>query len=761
MTELTGNPVQRIDLEPPPGPPAKDADAPPESRHLPWLEACLRHGDVLVAKISAPSLLAEGMKTHASGLYYNHAYTVLAVHRPADAPGDAVIKCFNPWRGGAYTPTVQEKRFSDYEDASRPGTAESYPRGARGAAAAPLPDTAGDIEHHCFFIPAAEFFATFTRVYRVVHIPASWNQVALRGAWFGRTAGGPPALADQPNGAFCTNPQYRVTARKACDVIVHVSIKDPNLLGAGAFEDGNVRGLVRPPRFEVLALASEPLDYTRKFLVNPRELLCYEPMPEAGGLDLTAQFHLKAGTAAVIVPYTEAPGLSSAFALRFFTSAPIEVEELTTPETATVVGGWEGVSAGGGPDFSSWGSNPQYLIQPQETTKIMVQLEPAEPSKPSHILDDEDEDEDDLLDESYGYLSMSYRFNQSLGLGTSVTSNVTGRTGGGVSTAPPPEGTQRLSSLDMPPSTISSHGREALGEPSRANSSVSQSHNTGPYNRTQSQSTHVSNHGSGASPMRGAQKKRMALIVCKPTEVQGGGLGRRLFLSSSLQEVLAQTAWVRLAQQTSLSILLTCGVPIMLCPTIRFPGVPGRFKMSIYSQTPLQVFELPPARTVTVTGEWTEIKSGGCDLHKTFKKNPAFVLTVKGRGPVQLSVHRADAKGVPLTAAGAMGDKGIDRMAGFYVFEAAKPPSRGQGAVLPADALGSRVFESSFVPTVQVTGEVVLGTAAPETVYYLLAATYSPNQMGRFLVTATATVDLDLYEYAGLPVRVKRDSQIA
>lgn len=110
LGELTGNPVQRIVMEP------QEAQEGVESPWLAQFESWLKRGDTLVTKVSAPTLVSDGMVAHSCGVYYNHAYTILGVERRSGQANDAMIKCYNPWRGGMYVPPVSAKRFSDFDD---------------------------------------------------------------------------------------------------------------------------------------------------------------------------------------------------------------------------------------------------------------------------------------------------------------------------------------------------------------------------------------------------------------------------------------------------------------------------------------------------------------------------------------------------------------------------------------------------------------------------------------------------------------------
>lgn len=537
-----------------------------------------------------------------------------------------------------------------------------------------------------FWMPAAEFFALFNTAYTVRRLPDTWHQIQLDGAWVGATAGGPPALGSLVNGTFCCNPQYRVSAKRKGQAILHLSVRDPNLAPRVMEVGDEPRGVIRPPRFELVVLQCEAHDYSRKFLSSPRDMVAHVA-GDGRSLDLVVKFEVHEDRAYVAVPFTSQPGVEDAFVLRCFCSGPLEIEQLPAPYHLTITGNWDATSAGGGPEEPTWGSNPQFMFSVPQTTKIMLHLEPCEANKPSQVLDDHEEEA------GYGSTALALASGSNGGTGprNSGTNEALGTpiASGAASPVPLPHSDSRGSNpaatatRNSTNSLGSLHGTRPLGEPG----SVPM---TPPGN-----------------PHEAPVAREMALFVVRPG-LTTDGIGRRLFITSPQdEEVLSSSPFVRMSQQAALSLLVTGGVPLAVVPTIRAPGLESRFKMNVFSQAPVTVLEMPKVKTVTLRGEWTQARSGGCDLGKTFRKNPIFMVTVRGKARLRVSVQKLGRH--------ARSDKGIDRMIGYYVYEA-RPVSRGREGVTLAEFFGRRVFESPFVPTESVSdgrslgGPVVLAT---------------------------------------------------
>jgi hypothetical protein len=71
-----------------------------------------------------------------------------------------------------------------------------------------------DNDSNCFWMHAADFFHTFTRVYVCKLPPAHWSSLAIRGEWNLSTAGG---SCSEPTWAF--NPQFRMWCKGQAEAV--------------------------------------------------------------------------------------------------------------------------------------------------------------------------------------------------------------------------------------------------------------------------------------------------------------------------------------------------------------------------------------------------------------------------------------------------------------------------------------------------------------------------------------------------------------
>lgn len=91
-----------------------------------------------------------------------------------------------------------------------------------------------------------DFCANFSMVYLCKIFPSTWSQYSITGEWSGNTAGGPyppeelkkpeeneegkePAVPQDTNNKWFNNPQFRITVKKKCNIIMSVMQEDEKI----------------------------------------------------------------------------------------------------------------------------------------------------------------------------------------------------------------------------------------------------------------------------------------------------------------------------------------------------------------------------------------------------------------------------------------------------------------------------------------------------------------------------------------------------
>ena len=153
-----------------------------------------------------------------SGITYNHAYGLTRVEDVTATDQLQLIYIRNPWGPG---PAEWSGRYCDedemWDDQMKLREKLNYQFQNDGN----------------WWMDYKDWKANYNKVYVCKIFPSSWSQFSIKGEWNEKTHGGPyPALADRDeeakdtkthldtNDKWFTNPQYRLTVTKKCQVII-------------------------------------------------------------------------------------------------------------------------------------------------------------------------------------------------------------------------------------------------------------------------------------------------------------------------------------------------------------------------------------------------------------------------------------------------------------------------------------------------------------------------------------------------------------
>ncbi|GLI63404.1 hypothetical protein VaNZ11_006368 [Volvox africanus] len=337
------------------------------------------------------------------GLQYNQVYSVLEVR----AVGDAIqlVRLHCPWPRGMWNGPW-----------------------ALGSPQWDIPAVAPHLESFrttwddeaTFWMPFADFAALFNRIHVCRMFPPTWHQLTLHCGWQGPSAGGPyylqphdPAFpatgaapaadrspspsfptgsasvsisgaGDRPTGAagggsgsapvasavsstWCCNPQFRMTVRKACEVVVCLGQQDPTVSYRSHVPK---RHRKRAIGLQVLRVPLESLG--RRWEIRSGEAVA--SLPLSTGREVVASFKASPDYAYVVVPHAGRAGEEGAFILRTLSASPLEVEQLPAPLCLVVGGQWTAFLTGGNRYCPSWGSNPQYMVSCSQRAQVVASL---------------------------------------------------------------------------------------------------------------------------------------------------------------------------------------------------------------------------------------------------------------------------------------------------------------------------------------------------------------------------------------------------
>ncbi|KAG2449615.1 hypothetical protein HYH02_005148 [Chlamydomonas schloesseri] len=321
------------------------------------------------------------------GLVYGQTYSVLEARAVND--NIRLVRLHCPWPRGVWTgPWATGSAEWDYPAVA--GKLDSF--------AASLEDEA------TFWMPFADFVAFFNRLHVCRMFPPTWHQLTLHCGWQGPSAGGPYYLpppeptfgggassaAERSGGevstttsngngngtgsgaalvssTWCCNPQFRMTVKKAAEVVVCLGQQDPTVAHRCHVPKRHRKRAIG------LQILKVPLDSLgRRWEVKAGDVVA--DLAPSTSREVCATFRASPDFAYVVVPHAGRAGEEGAFVLRTLSSSPMEVEQLPAPLCLVVGGHWSGFLAGGGRGSAAWGSNPQYMISASHKAQVVASL---------------------------------------------------------------------------------------------------------------------------------------------------------------------------------------------------------------------------------------------------------------------------------------------------------------------------------------------------------------------------------------------------
>eukprot|EP01105_Mastigella_eilhardi_P024105 TRINITY_DN621_c0_g1_i1.p1 TRINITY_DN621_c0_g1~~TRINITY_DN621_c0_g1_i1.p1 ORF type:complete len:937 (-),score=139.11 TRINITY_DN621_c0_g1_i1:2285-5026(-) len=196
--------------------------------------------------------------------------------------------------------------------------------------------------------------------------------------------------------------------------------------------------------------------------------------------------------------------------------------------------------------------------------------------------------------------------------------------------------------------------------------------------------------------------------------LRNGDPKHRRTLTLARENVVANTKFLNARDRTVSVLLEPQGSPYVVVPTTHSPEQTAKFKVSVYSEKPVQLVPILPERgdweEQTTAGEWGEQTCGGCMNEATWCDNPFALLHVPaGYADVVLRL----APSTPLSA--------TPTCVGLYVFD-------------PTISLSEPVAQ-----TTEFSDYVALPLCLPQLqqphAYIVVPTTFEPNWRGRFTLT--------------------------
>ena len=194
--------------------------------------------------------------------------------------------------------------------------------------------------------------------------------------------------------------------------------------------------------------------------------------------------------------------------------------------------------------------------------------------------------------------------------------------------------------------------------------------------------------------------------------------------------------------------------PVMMVPTLELPHANFGYKLSVYSNKPVELISFNTDETKLIHGDWKESNSGGChlvDFNKSNRKeeenftkkvltyldNPKYILSFnsKERIPeisIEIVLSRSEAiwkKKIANTI--------INTMMGVYIFKYEKERWRDH-------CLNSEKIE--FVPKNEIKFEFKDVKVDPKG-YVIMPATYGPNIYGPFVMMVKCKEQFNLVPF--------------
>jgi calpain len=232
-----------------------------------------------------------GAKDTGMGILTGHAYTIL---RALKFQGEKLIQFRNPWGRKEWT-----GKWGDYDTAR-------WTKGARKELSKPKSADDGT-----FWMSFVDFIKQFNKLYVCRLYEGDFGfkltKYIAKSAWSGKRAGGNPNFSTWKN-----NPQFCLSLKKACEVIIVLTQEDermkscnhnPYAIGISVYRKDNV---TRMETTDNRRLVSEPEAYS-----SQREAICEFKRLSAGNY--------------VVVPSTFYPKEKGLFWLTILSSQPIEV----------------------------------------------------------------------------------------------------------------------------------------------------------------------------------------------------------------------------------------------------------------------------------------------------------------------------------------------------------------------------------------------------------------------------------------------------
>ncbi|GMH35385.1 hypothetical protein BSKO_03253 [Bryopsis sp. KO-2023] len=285
------------------------------------------------------------------GLLSNHAYSIIACRELDD--GTRLIKLHSCWGcggwNGAWGRGSDEWSNPDY------------------AAFKQEVECVSMQDEGLFWIPYEDFIESFNRIYVNRLFPPFWHQLTLHCGWHGTAAGGPYMIDGNLSSTWACNPQFRITSRKAGEILLCLQQKDPQISHGTYVAKGE-----REFSYGLVLFRTSSGRHGRLWELEDSDLMHDTGLTAAKEVAITIRITPKQPLLAI--PYTSRQGQEGPFVLRSFSSLPVEVEQLAAPLSLVVSGHWNGCSAGGQRRHPTWASNPQYMLNVEHKTTVVISL---------------------------------------------------------------------------------------------------------------------------------------------------------------------------------------------------------------------------------------------------------------------------------------------------------------------------------------------------------------------------------------------------
>ncbi|KAL1510616.1 hypothetical protein AB1Y20_006917 [Prymnesium parvum] len=549
--------------------------------------------------------------------------------------------------------------------------------------------------------------------------------------------GGTPAGA-----RWCLNPQWRLRAPRKARVIVAFAqseqahllrreapascVASPGVRGGCLLLD--MRGLVRK-RVAVLSILcpepealkrrpSRPAEFSdRIWCIDKHQLLC-----EAGPSnqrELTLTFSASAAVTYVIAPHLAHPS-AGRFLLRVFSDHPCAIDPLPRlVESPPHVAAWDASTAGGRTPAASWAANPQFALCAPRGTRALLLLERCE-------------------SEAGGGGGRAYAAAEAVGLTVvDASSGGAARAEGGVAVLSGMNGDVRAAGGGV---LYAAHPALLLSE-----STLDEKGFAG---------------AAGGWKRRGGGRRREGAAREEGSAEEADALLRRVrrLHTAAAEDVRLEEGFHSAAWAHGL-LSIAALAPLVVVPSTQASGQHGRFRLTLLSEAPVAIRQLPAGFSASAAGEWRRISptrnnAGGCRSESTWGCNPQEEGQVMATGQDGDTLQEVTVK-VSLTrpekawaAALRNPTRVADAMLGLCILLDHRDV-QGQRAELRGrlDAPGSLrlIHETCFGPSCELSS--TLQIQLPSWAQLLLIpSTFSPGQFGPFNIAVHSDCPVDLQE---------------